>query len=262
MTRFDYNNTEPKEGTMATQQTDLMETASARLLAGDRIDDVAADLGLDLIDADDGERMLAEPGYYCDDGSCTVRLDRESTATAAAEAYVAGGDYRTDPESPSTTRVLVRAWREGVRVRHVECAYCPARATAHDADGDPACSQHAETPGPDATLAPLDAQIAECRTESESIAVTVDPDEPPCRARHRHDWQSPHAIVGGVPGNPGVRGHGGGVIILEVCVECGCARVTDTWATDCTNGQEGVVSVTYRPGEFRDEVDAMRDSIR
>ncbi|MFK5173569.1 hypothetical protein ACI3QN_13730, partial [Propionibacterium freudenreichii] len=61
--------------------------------------------------------------------------------------------------------------------------------------------------------------------------TTIHPDAPACVSGHEHDWQSPYRIVGGDRTNPGVRGHGGGVITREICVHCGAERVTDTWAT-------------------------------
>lgn len=233
-----------------TEQIDPIEIASARLMAGSEIAHVAQALGLDVVDAETSEQMLAAPGYHCDDGSGAIYLQHAATSADAAASYVSGGDYPSDPDEPATTWIAVRVWREGVRIQRVECSYCSARATAHDADGSPACSQHAETPEPDATLAPLDAQIVQCRTESESVTVAVDPDEPPCRAGHQHDWQSPHAIVGGSAENPGVRGHGGGVIITEACMVCGCGRRTDTWAANPATGEQGLESVTYCPGEY------------
>lgn len=36
-----------------------------------------------------------------------------------------------------------------------ECSYCNARATAHDEEGDPACSEHAEEVPCGVILAPL-----------------------------------------------------------------------------------------------------------
>jgi hypothetical protein len=73
---------------------------------------------------------------------------------------------------------------------------------------------------------------------------------------HDHDWQSPHALVGGLKENPGVRGHGGGVVIHEVCVHCGTLRVTDTWAQNPSTGEEGLESVRYEAGKYADEVAA------
>ena len=75
--------------------------------------------------------------------------------------------------------------------------------------------------------------------------VEFNPPEPKCAEGHDHDWQSPHEIVGGLEENPGVSGHGGGVITHEVCAHCGLHRWTDTWATDPSDGEQGLTSVEY-----------------
>jgi hypothetical protein len=79
--------------------------------------------------------------------------------------------------------------------------------------------------------------------------VVLAPEEPEC-IRDEHDWQSPIELVGGIEENPGVFGHGGGVIINEVCLHCGCARITDTWAQDRTTGEQGLRSVEYEEGKY------------
>lgn len=85
--------------------------------------------------------------------------------------------------------------------------------------------------------------------EGERIKVTINPDEPGC-SKGEHDWQAPHDIVGGIEENPGVWGHGGGVVIHEVCLHCGCGSVTDTWAQDSSDGEQGLESVCYEPGKY------------
>lgn len=56
------------------------------------------------------------------------------------------------------------------------------------------------------------------------------------------DWE-PDTDAGGLPENPGVFGHGGGVIIYEVSKSLGLRRITDTWADD---GHGGVrTAITY-----------------
>lgn len=89
----------------------------------------------------------------------------------------------------------------------------------------------------------------------------VDPPEPDC-TEDEHDWQSPHEIVGGVEENPGVQGHGGGIIATEVCMHCGCKRTSDTWAQRPDTGEQGLDSVEYEPGYFEDEVARYRESTR
>lgn len=83
------------------------------------------------------------------------------------------------------------------------------------------------------------------RERIDSVTVQIDQPEPECARGNEHDWQSPHEIVGGLRENPGVIGHGGGVIITEVCMHCGCARITDTWAQRPDTGEQGLRSVSY-----------------
>lgn len=72
----------------------------------------------------------------------------------------------------------------------------------------------------------------------------VEPIEPSCTTRHGHDWMAPYSVLGGLKENPGVWGNGGGVIIRQVCANCGGYRVTDTWVTG-PDGEEGCVSTQY-----------------
>ena len=54
--------------------------------------------------------------------------------------------------------------------------------------------------------------------------------------------------------NPGVWGHGGGVIIEEHCTRCDATRTTDTWAQDGSTGQQGLTSVSYGIRQDEDDV--------
>lgn len=113
-----------------------------------------------------------------------------------------------------TTWITVRVWREGI-----------------DSDGDI------------------------CRVDEERIKITLDPPEPACIDKHaEHDWESPLSIVGGCKEAPGVYGHSGGVTIQEVCVRCGCGKLTDTWAQDPETGEQGLNSVRYEPGKYADRI--------
>ena len=81
---------------------------------------------------------------------------------------------------------------------------------------------------------------------------TIEPVGPDCPSADGHDWTSAVEIEGGLDENPGVQGHGGGVIITEHCSRVGCAarRVTDTWAQDRETGEQGLREVSY--GEIGD----------
>lgn len=85
-------------------------------------------------------------------------------------------------------------------------------------------------------------------TEAQTLKLAVDPPEPKCKAGPSHDWHSPYDVVGGLKENPGVFGHGGGVRIHEICRHCGICRVTDTWAQDREDGEQGLTSVSYELG--------------
>lgn len=74
--------------------------------------------------------------------------------------------------------------------------------------------------------------------------ATLHPIEPECDDGE-HKWESPVEIVGGIKENPGVWGHGGGVRIQEVCLKCGCGKLTDTWAQRLDTGEQGLRSITY-----------------
>jgi hypothetical protein len=229
-----------------------IQEASELLLQGNTLAEVAEHLCLDIVQADDGEEMIAEDGWYADDGNAEVHYEDAQSGKEAAELYADGGDWGDHTE---TTWVSVRAWREGVRSIAVECAWCDAAATAHDAEGDPACADHASAPAEGVELKPL-LEIVECQTDDERHTVEVEPAEPECEDGQAHDWQAPHEIVGGIEENPGVWGHGGGVYINQVCMHCGCGKTIDTWAQNRETGEQGLTSVSYEEGKYAEEVAA------
>lgn len=98
----------------------------------------------------------------------------------------------------------------------------------------------------------IEANLLDEEPEEDSITVEIQPPEPDCTDGD-HDWQSPQELVGGLDESPGVFGHGGGVIIHEVCMKCGTDRKTDSWAQD-SHGVQGLTSVSYEPGKYEDEV--------
>lgn len=94
----------------------------------------------------------------------------------------------------------------------------------------------------------------------EMHSIAIDPQEPQCLCSDEdrpgvetevHDWQSPIEVVGGCRESPGVHGHGGGVIIHEVCAHCGVYRMTDTWAQN--GAVQGLESIAYRPADEASE---------
>lgn len=79
--------------------------------------------------------------------------------------------------------------------------------------------------------------------------MTIEPDQPKCSHDDGHDWHSPYSVLGGLKENPGVWGHGGGVIIRAVCRHCGVYRITDTWAQNPETGEQGLTSTSYQDAD-------------
>ncbi len=91
-----------------------------------------------------------------------------------------------------------------------------------------------------------------CGEQVDRMTIPVRPKPPRCLDGHRHEWEAPHYLVGGLEENPGVRGNGGGVFIREACVLCGCGKLTNTWDTNPMNGTQGWTTVSYQVGEYTD----------
>lgn len=73
--------------------------------------------------------------------------------------------------------------------------------------------------------------------ESERVRVTtaIHPPTPRCTdGSKRHTWRVERTT-----------GHGGGVIVTEVCTACDWRKVTDTWAQDRSTGEQGLTSIRY-----------------
>lgn len=81
--------------------------------------------------------------------------------------------------------------------------------------------------------------------DEEGHCIAIDPPEPDCIDGQEHDWREEHTVVGGLADNPGVFGHGGGVICKDVCAHCGAYRLTDSWAQNPETGEQGLDSVEY-----------------
>lgn len=123
-----------------------------------------------------------------------------------------------------------------------------------------ACDDYRYCDGYDTTTGPVHLHLeVSCYAtgEEECGDVTIPMDEPECVGGRGHDWASPYDIVGGIKENPGVWGHGGGVICREVCLRCGCGRTTDTWAGDGCGGH--TEEVTYESGQHLDALQERRD---
>tara|TARA_R100001086_G_scaffold133667_2_gene69453 strand:+ start:1231 stop:1935 length:705 start_codon:yes stop_codon:yes gene_type:complete len=68
--------------------------------------------------------------------------------------------------------------------------------------------------------------------EWQRFDVPVEPEAPACTS-DEHEWERPFSLVGGNVENPGVRGKGRGVVITEVCANCGLVKRTDTSDEEC-----------------------------
>jgi len=88
--------------------------------------------------------------------------------------------------------------------------------------------------------------------QTEQHRVARHPREPECSCGP-HVWCAPHEVVGGLAENPGIQGHGGGVVIREVCQHCGVYRITDTWAQDPATGEQGLESIRYEEADEASE---------
>ncbi len=64
--------------------------------------------------------------------------------------------------------------------------------------------------------------------------VAIDPIEPRCTDDREHKWDQ-----------VGLQGSGGGVLETGRCVHCRLEAITNTWAYDRTDGEEGMHSVRY-----------------
>ena len=129
--------------------------------------------------------------------------------------------------------------RETIEARDLEDARRQAEAWVRNGDWNE----------PEQTIR-INVLIFEDGERVDSVTVAIDPTEPACSGYEDHDWRAPHALVGGLKENPGVHGHGGGVVIAEVCVRCGCKRTTDTWAQNRSTGEQGLTSVGYERKAF------------
>lgn len=128
-------------------------------------------------------------------------------------------------------------WTEHITASSLEDACKQARQMIRDA-----WDAEDTTVWADATICDADGR------ELDDVTVAIDPPEPPCTAR-AHEWESPVRVVGGYGENPGVSGHGGGIVIREVCAHCGRYRITDTWATRPDTGRQGLQSVRYEDAD-------------
>lgn len=207
------------------------------------------------------------PKYNVTDGNADLEIEADSHLEAC-EKYVADGDWGDEPKTSwvevAATEIVeprydasdvngyefLRDMRNAApesycpevdlanmsaEERDAVCAYLRADDGSLSEEDQEFCTEIADE------IEALEAQ----EPEPESHTIEINPTEPDC-CGGEHKWASPHSVVGGLKENPGVHGHGGGVIVTEVCRHCGCYQVTDTWAQNPCNGQQGLTSVEYR----------------
>jgi len=81
----------------------------------------------------------------------------------------------------------------------------------------------------------------------DTVEVGSDPEPPACVA-DEHDWQTPHAVVGGLRENPGVWSAGGTTTTYHyVCAHCGCHRRETLHGAQRNPGQADTIE--YSPAD-------------
>lgn len=77
--------------------------------------------------------------------------------------------------------------------------------------------------------------VVECDGEDAGVVtIVIQQTAPECPHEGGHSWDQ-----------VSVRGHGGGVLVREVCSHCEKTRTTDTWATCPDSGEPGFRTVSY-----------------
>ena len=195
--------------------TQLAKKIRVRLSAGETTGDVAHDLGLDVVPEIDCDKRFSGLAIVLP-GWTADDGNAEVRYPGAESGEEVAQEYVDDGDwnVAGTKWIRIQTWRRGLVL---------------DTDGD----------------------IIEIVAHHDSHLIEIAPEEPSCEGVLDHDWQTPHDIVGGCEQNPGVWGHGGGVIIEEVCQHCGCGRTTDTWAQDSDTGIQGLTSVTYEEDKYQ-----------
>lgn len=216
--------------------------------------------------------------YNCtDDGSCDTEIEAYSEREAAQE-YVAGGDWGPIEETtwidvqvtpinpaPSTDAIMAAIAKLGLDGA-VQFDDHITLGVAEDYDIDEiidalpqgATAEWAGSSNTDAhgdTTEDIRITWGEYpdNDNSESVTITLNPEEPACVDGQDHDWVSPYSVVGGIKENPGVYGNGGGVIIKTVCRHCGKYHIHNTWAQRSDTGEQGLESNHYEDADESSE---------
>jgi len=71
------------------------------------------------------------------------------------------------------------------------------------------------------------------RKEEDVIKVPIHPEVPLCN-KEEHEWIDVEFWSSS-----------GGIKYKEKCINCNLYKITDTWAQDCMDGEQGLHSITY-----------------
>ncbi|WP_146152102.1 hypothetical protein [Ahniella affigens] len=186
-------------------------------------DDVDFD-SLEITETTDGSIRVVLPGWVADDGNAEVEYEDAKSGREAAEEYVSDGDWGNDRSK--TTWVKVCVWRRAFDVSQL-------------------------------------CEVINERDEEDQHKIEIEPEVPECEDGKVHEWVTPYSVLGGLRENPGVWGHGGGVVAKEICRHCGVYQITDTWAQDPEDGEQGLTSTEYKDADqaSRDYVQGLRDEV-
>lgn len=201
--------------------TPLADALNAAIVAADLADQ--AWLNDDSCDSDD----KTHPAW--------IATESADLARDAARAALAGST------EPRAWKIACSGVAESITATSLEDALRQAEANVRDcdwsSDGDGADEQGTTY---------VDVRVTcDLTGETDSVTVDVQPKEPDCADGCQHHWKAPIELVGGIAVNPGVVGHGGGVVMHEICAHCGVHRHTDTWATRRDTGEQGLVKIRY-----------------
>jgi hypothetical protein len=223
--------TTPESPTMTTTESPTMTaTTNVHLAAATEAYLAARVVALAAEDAYDAatcaEACAATPGAHLADCPEGIALAAQHAAHAAHDAAREAWLASDEP----------RAWevRDGQAqdiLHDVAPADAEAAIEAWLTDGDWDTSE-----GPlhlTAYAYPIDPTTGTADGEGRACGeATIEQDAPDCEGDEEHTWRSPHSVVGGLRENPGVHGHGAGIIAREVCPHCGWYRVYESARQD------------------------------
>jgi len=168
--------------------------------------------------------VIDDSPWIADDGNAEVEYDSSNTARAAAERYVADGEWGDDLSGS----INVSVWRVGI-----------------DADGDDCDVEEEDC---DIDLVHVKGHSSAIRAEMGDAGCGTHPDD--------HEWTSDGE--GGLDNNPGVWSTGGTSMVFDShCRTCGLHRTESSCGSQRNPGEGD--SVVYRALDA-DEIAAHREN--